>query len=334
MAACRAASRWLRLITAALAIWLAAAPRPAAAESGRPAGWQEERATEVMAVGRFMLRYEPHLEEEAQALAARAPELWSQVERTLAGDVADDLEVTLLDHAGGVADASGMPLWVAGVADSSSGRILVARHGPDGAPTELFGLLRHEMVHVALHRAVGGRALPRWFHEGVAESFGEGVSLRRAETLAGAVFGPGVPDLEGLEQAFRATEAREAGLAYAAARDLVSHLRDLDGSGARFRQLLGQLRQGHGFSAAFVRAYDRTLPQLVGAWREGLPGRFVWYAMIGGGGVPLALTVPLLAIAWTRRRRELARGWARLAAEDAASRAAAGHGAWRPVAAV
>ncbi len=294
----------------------AAAPRTAGADAGRPSGWHADRATEEIVVGRLLLKYEPQLHEDAVYLATRAPGWWSEIETESAGDVDDPATVYFLGNAGRVATATEMPRWVAGVAHPPRGDIMIARHGPDGAPTDLQTLLRHEMAHVILYRAAGERPLPRWFHEGMAESFTEGISLNRAETLAGAVFGPGIPNLRDLEGAFHSDDGRDASIAYAAARDLVTHLRYHDGSGAQLRQVLTELRLGHGFEASFVRAYDMTLEELVHEWRTGLPGRFIWYAMLAGGGMPFALVLPLVAWAWMRRRRVLRLSWERIEAED------------------
>jgi hypothetical protein len=79
------------------------------------------RATEVVRVGKLELRYEPDLAEPAQMLAEMAPLWWSAIETELAGDVDDALRVTFVEHAGRVAEASGMPHWVAGVAHPPSG---------------------------------------------------------------------------------------------------------------------------------------------------------------------------------------------------------------------
>jgi hypothetical protein len=288
----------------------------ARAEHGRPAGWQVERATERATIGRLELRYEPAVAKEAAFLLEHAPRWWVEIERAVAVDLDDTLLVTFVDHAGGVAEASGMPRWVAGVAHPPRGEIMIARHGPNGARTDLANLLKHEMAHVALHRATGGADLPRWFHEGVAESLAGGISFSRAQTLASAVFGPGVPNLENLEASFRETDGPRASVAYAASRDLVTYLRYRDGTGASLKQVLSELRRGTSFEAAFVRAYGVGLHELVAEWREGLPARFVWYSMLASGGLPFALVVPLVAIAWIRRRRVLRRGWERLERED------------------
>jgi hypothetical protein len=318
--------QWLATFIMVLGLWLGVVGAARATE-GRPTGWAVEQATAVMRVGRLELRYEPELAEPAQRLAERAPHWWAEIEAELAGDVDDALQVTFVEHAGRVAEASGMPHWAAGVAHPPSGEIIIARHGPDGAPTNLEELLRHEMAHVVLYRAVGGaegggEALPRWFHEGVAESFNGTLSFGRAQTLAAAVFGPGVPDLERLEASFHESDGPQVAVAYAASRDLVEFLRAYDASGMRLRQVLTELGQGHRFEVAFIRAYGRSLPELVAQWRSGLPGRFMWYPLAASGGLPFILVAPLVAIAWIRRRRKLRRGYERLEHEDELERMA------------
>lgn len=308
-------ARWLGGLLVALGLWLGVATS-AFATAGKPTGWQVERATEVVRVGRLELRYEPDLAESAQMLAEHAPAWWSEIETEIAGDVDDSLRVTFVEHAGRVAEASGMPHWAAGVAHPPSGEIIIARHGPDGAPTNLEELLRHEMTHVVLHRATGGEELPRWFHEGVAEAFNGTLSFGRTQTLAAAVFGPGVPDLERLEESFHGTDGPQAAVAYAAARDLVEFMRAYDTSGMRLRQVMTELRQGRRFEVAFIRAYGVSLEEIVAQWRKGLPGRFVWYPLAASGGLPFIFVAPLVAIAWLRRRRAVKRGYQRLELED------------------
>lgn len=291
------------------------------ADAGRPTGWGLQRANHVVTVGRMELRYEPHLEEEALALARGMPRWWSEIEQALAGDVDDRVRITFVDHSGRVAEATGMPRWAAGVAHPPSGEIAIARHAPDGSRTDLEGLLRHEMAHVILHRAAGGAKLPRWFHEGVAESFTDEISLLRAQALAGAVFGPGVPSVEGLERSFREEDGAGASVAYAASRDLVTYLRYRDGRGADFRQVLSEVRHGRALKPAFIRAYGLGIEELVAEWKAGLPGRFVWYPLVSSGGLPFFLVGPLVAWAWIRRRKVLRASWDRLAHDEALAHA-------------
>jgi hypothetical protein len=271
-------------------------------------------ATKTATLGKITLDYPPELEGEAKALLARLPSWWADVERPLAGDVDDRLHVTFVSHAGRVADATGQPHWAAGVARPGKGSIIVAQHGPDGSRTTLETLVKHEMVHVILHRVTGGVSLPRWFHEGVAESFTDKLDFRRVTTLAEAVFGRGVPSMERLERSFSQGDARRVSVAYAASGDLVEFLRAQGDQ--PFRQLLLELRRGKSLEGAIVATYDRSLLELVGQWKRGLMGRFSWYPVVASGSFPFIFLLPLLLVAWTRRRTMFKEALRRLELEE------------------
>lgn len=306
-------------VLALLAALLFVTPLSAQANEGQPIGWEVGSATEEIIVGRAVIHYDPALEEEAIELAKNLPGWWSDIERELAGDLDDHLSIHFVQHAGRVADATGMPEWAAGVANPPRGEIIIARHRPDGSPSDLESLLRHELVHVGIYRATNGAPVPRWFHEGVADSVGDEISLMRAETMASAVFGPGVPPLEEINEGFRG-EGRQVMVSYAASRDFATFLRYRDGDGTDFRQVMTQLRQGHGFRTSFIKAYGVGLEELDGEWRGGLAGRFMWYPLIGGGGLPFALFAPAIAFAWWRRRKTMQAAWARMEREERAER--------------
>jgi hypothetical protein len=322
--------RWagvFAFVAALFGLW--GAPHVARADVGEPAGWTTSLANHRIVLGRAVLHYEPHLEDEARGLAHEIPGWWSEVESRLANDLDDTLDIYFMDHAGQVAESTGMPRWVAGVAHSESGEIMIARHGPDGAPTNLEQLLKHEMAHVALHRATGGAKVPRWFHEGVAEATEGGISLGRSQALAGLIFGSGVPDFEGLEKLFYTSDGPQVQQAYAASRDFVNFLQEYrrpdqvaknNTDTENLQQLLLEMKNGHTFEASFIRTYGIGLAELGMKWRQGLPGRFVWYPLLAGGTLPFTLVFPLVIVAYIRRRRRYKAGIARLEAEEAALR--------------
>ncbi|NVB39910.1 hypothetical protein G6O69_18850 [Pseudenhygromyxa sp. WMMC2535] len=316
----RGVARFVAALLLVLAFWTLG-PQTAKAEQGRLDGWTLASASEELVVGRAVIRYEPGTAEQAFELAKLLPGWWSEIEQTLGRDLDDSMTIHVVSHAGRVAQATGMPRWVSGVAHPPRGEIAISLHDPDGSPSELSTLLRHELVHVALFRATAGAELPRWFHEGVADSVANEVSLMRAETLAGAIFGSGVPSLPALEASFHG-DARQASIAYAAARDFATWLRFHDAEGGEFRQLLSQLRKGRGFEQSVKDAYGSPLAALDESWREGLSTRFLWYPLLGSEGLPVLLLGPLVALAWFRRRQRLAADWARLEAEDALERTA------------
>ncbi len=307
-------------VAALASIFMLAAPQAARAEQGQPVGWALAEADQTLVVGRAVLRYEAGLDEETRELAKQLPGWWSEIEQVLGSDLDDTMLIHVVSHPGMVSEATKMPTWVSGVAHPPRGEIAISIHDPDGSRSDLDTLLRHELVHVALFRASGGAELPRWFHEGMAESIANEVDLMRAEALAGAVFGVGVPPIDQMDAYFRGEHA-QASVAYAAARDFATWLRYHDADGAEFRQLFSQLRNGRSFEQAIADAYGFSLTELDEQWRAGLFGRFIWFPLLGSGSLPFLLVGPTVAYAWVRRRRRLKADWARLEAEDELDRA-------------
>lgn len=275
----------------------------ARAEIGQVHGWDLSQASESVRQGPVTLRYAPQLGEEAHSLLKHIPTWWAELEGELGQEVNDALTIHFVTHAGQVAAATGMPKWVAGVANGARGEIAIAYHGPDGSRSDLGSLLRHEMAHVALRRAVKGAAMPRWFHEGVADSLGAGVDLSRANTLAAAAFGVGIPPLEQWDYALM-SQGDAVSNAYAASRDFVKHLRFYDDEGQRFRRLISRLAQGEKFERAVQLSYPKPLSGLFEEWNDSLRDRFFWYALMASSSLPMMLCAPLLVVAWRKKKKE------------------------------
>lgn len=279
--------------------------------------WQLDRASETATRAHVTMHFEPHLRDSAHRMLERAPTWWTSLEDKLGRDVDDQVTIWFVDHPKQIAQATGMPQWVAGVAHGGRGEIAIAAHSPDGSLSQLDNLLRHEMAHVILHRVLEGRRVPRWLNEGIADSTGAEIDFDRSETLSQALFaglGGGLPTLANIDAAF-AGEPETVSVAYATSRDFVEYLRYRNGDSNDFHYLLGQLRRGHDLSAAVQHAFGTSLSQLEQEWRAGLALRLLGPAMLGEA-LPLVLVVPLVGAAWIRRRRHLARSWARMRDTD------------------
>lgn len=275
----------------------------ARAEIGQVQGWDLSQASEALVQGPVSLRHAPQLREEAQSLLKHIPSWWAELEEELGQDVDDQLTIHFVTHAGQVAAATGMPKWVAGVANGARGEIAIAYHSPDGSRSDLASLLRHEMAHVALRRAVQGASMPRWFHEGVADSLGADIDLGRANTLAAAAFGVGIPPLEQWDYALM-SQGEAVSNAYAASRDFVKHLRYYDDEGQRFRRLISRLAKGERFERAVSLSYPKALAGLFEEWNDSLRDRFFWYALMASSSLPMMLCAPLLVVAWRKKKKE------------------------------
>lgn len=199
------------------------------------------------------------------------------------------------------------PEWGVGIAVPSARTIAIRADAPDP-----YGILRHELAHVALHDAVAGR-VPLWFDEGYAAyAAGEWTRLDALEVNVAVVRGA-VPTLPELDAALRAS-ATTAGAAYALAVSAVLEAARRNPSGS-LAPLLTRLREGQPFDAALQATTGLTADQFDEAWRQATRRRYslLTWLLAGGGWALIALLV-LAAAHWRRRadrprRAALDAGW-------------------------
>jgi hypothetical protein len=215
-----------------------------------------------------------------------------------------------------------------GTAYPREGVVVVAARSRRGELLDMEQILVHELAHMALDRALGVGAVPRWLTEGFAYLHSSDTSFARAQTLIGATFsGRLIPILE-LEDSFPAGED-EAALAYAESYDFVAFLarrgrwadeRD-DAKGDRtraaFRQFLSELGHGVPLDSAARAAFGRGLLELEKEWLSGLRERYLWLPIGLTATFGWVLGAGLLVLGWRRRRRQAR---ARLAAWEAEER--------------
>lgn len=221
----------------------------------------------------------------------------------------------------GSSRARAAPSWVAGYAGGAAGDDTVvlfparANRYPDNG---LLPLLTHELTHVMVHRAAKGRAVPRWFNEGLAMAAGGESGLGDRARIALAVLRDGDLPLARLDRAFAGGETGVSS-AYALAGDLVRELLAEHGDDAGAR-ILAALGRGEPFEFAFRGVTGRRLSEFERTyWSE----RTFWdrWVPVISSSVLLWGAISFLAIAAFQRRR--ARDLARLARWGEEERAAA-----------
>jgi hypothetical protein len=207
-----------------------------------------------------------------------------------------------------------LPGYATGVAYPAEGLILLSLTEPDSwLRSDIDRVLVHELSHVALHRAVDGRPVPRWLSEGVAIHEAGEHSLERVRILwSGTLRGELIP-LARLSQSFPARHG-DVSLAYAQSADLVGHLLRGDQGRKRFRALVARLRAGEPFEQAFAAAYRMPLWRVEQQWRNQLAQRFgSWPSILSGLTVVWACAALLLVFGYMRvrkRQRETLKRWA------------------------
>lgn len=191
--------------------------------------------------------------------------------------------------------------WVAGFADP--GRNLVAVRAGEEGPGQmqaLRGTFRHELAHLALHRATGGNA-PRWLHEGYAQYAAGAWDWSESWRLRFLLLRSGGDLLRRLSLGFSGSrdDARAAYLlSYTAVQELAER-----GGGRALGSFFERLRQGETVDGALRDVYGVTLYQFEERWKEQVTDRYGWLYLLSRASLFwVALTVALLVLGFRRWR--------------------------------
>ena len=265
--------------------------------------------------------------DESHALQAAYDETWPRIVQELGGSVPAALEIRLATNPEEMRRIAPIgappPAYATGVTYPAAGLVLISFSAPETWERPAMAqVLAHELSHLALHRAVGDTALPRWFVEGLAIQQSGEHSVARVQTLWEAVVGGSLIPLSRLSQSFP-SRPHDVNLAYAQSASLISYLRNNDHRREQFRALIDQLRVGETFAAALFETYYVTPADLEREWRSDVGDRFGALPLIATGSSVWALAMILAVAAWARRRRKHRQTIARWAIEEEASRAAA-----------
>ncbi len=249
---------------------------------------------------------------------------WARIEEDLGGPIDDTLTIRVARDPDEMHELSPVghppPEYASGVAYPPFGVILLSLTAPESwERPDMEALLTHELSHVALHRAVEGHRVPRWFGEGLAIYQAGEQSLDRVRTLWSASVAGNVVPLDRLSESFPSRPHR-VNVAYAQSADMVAFLRRDARDARSFRILVRNVRDGMPFEEAVRQSYDATLGTLEDDWRASLDERFQAIPLVvTGGGLWVLLSV-LIVVAWVRRRRKDRARLRRWAQEEAAEK--------------
>jgi hypothetical protein len=205
--------------------------------------------------------------------------------------------------------------WAAGYADASRNvlAVLAGEEGPGQLP-RLRSTFRHELAHLALSAATGGRA-PRWLHEGYAQLATGDWDWRQAWRLRAELLKEGGDVLHNLSLGFagREMEARSAYLlSYTAVHELWRR-----GGDAALGNFFAEMRRGADVDAALRSVYGLTVSQFEDQWKSSVTDRYGWLYVLSRASVFwVVLTVAVLLLG-IRRWRYQKKRWEELRAQDA-----------------
>jgi hypothetical protein len=277
--------------------------------------------------GWIVFTYHPSAKERVRPLIAQADAVRRELAERLGEDVLPRVRVDIARTPGemeGLApEGAPYPSYAAGVAYSEIGLVLLTlapRYA--GADHDVEEIFRHELAHVALHDALLGKPVPRWFNEGFAVLASGETSTKRLFTLWRATLADTLIPFHDVERRFPNDEA-SAEVAYAEAVDLVRFMiRDREQH--RFRGLIAHLRDGNTLDASMRDSYGIDLITLEREWREDIAKRYTFWPVLFSGTAVWGVILGLAVVTWRKRRRRaratLDRWEREEAAEDARRR--------------
>jgi hypothetical protein len=246
-------------------------------------------------------------DDEVRALRSVHARTWRRVVAELGMPVAAALDIRVAlnpdDMRALVAPNAPLPGYADGLAFPETGIILLTLTQPETfVRPDMQAVLTHELSHIALHRAVRGASLPRWFSEGVAVQQAQDSSLGRIRSLWEGTLRGDLLSLDALSGAFPARHT-EVDLAYAESADFVGFLLSSGDERSRFRSLLRELANGQPFPDAVLAAYHVSLDYMEREWRSTLTQRFGRWPMLFMGLTSLwVLGAVLLVVGYARAR--------------------------------
>ena len=201
------------------------------------------------------------------------------------------------------------PDWIVGQAFGAEEIVIFPARISSYPYDSLESVVRHEIVHLALSARAGDDGLPRWFHEGVAESVGSGWGFTGQLRLLWATAQN--PALSEVTRLFESDAQAGNARAYLLAVALVDDIRrrhGLDVPGA----IASRVGQGVPFERAFeLEAGETVNAATARAWAS-YQGLSSWLPLLTSGQV---LWAGILALAFAavivrlRRRAEQRRLW-------------------------
>ncbi len=265
--------------------------------------------------------YPNGMRERIQPLIEQADDVRAELTHRLGFPVLDKVTVYIARTPGEMAtlapEGAPFPKYAAGVAYPQIGLVLLTIHPvTPNSRHDLGEVFRHELAHIALHQAVRGRHVPRWFNEGFSVFASGETSFARLQTLWTATLADELMPLQKMERTFPADDVG-ASVAYAQAADVVRFLvRNQEQH--RFRSMIERIRAGQTFENSMRDAYGVDLATLEYEWREDVAKRYTFWPVFFSGSIVWAAALGLFVWGYRRRRKRSKETLARWAKEEAA----------------
>jgi hypothetical protein len=202
--------------------------------------------------------------------------------------------------------ARSAPAWVSGYAlPHRNLLVLFPQRVPAYPHGSLRALLRHELVHILLHRSTGQPDLPRWFEEGVATVAARPWSVADGGRLVLGSWRHPASSLRDLDQFFAGNPAQVRS-AYALSAFAVQDLVRRQGQEVVPR-ILEEIEGGASFSQAFRQATGRSLKAFEDLIFRRQRFLYRWLPFLTSSGTLWLGITALVLLAVARKKQQNAR---------------------------
>jgi hypothetical protein len=196
------------------------------------------------------------------------------------------------------------PEWGAGVAFPQRDVIVIPGYVSErGGTHTLPQVVRHELAHIALQRALPGVSIPRWFNEGYATWVAGQFDADAGWLLRLAFLTNRAPPLDSITLDWPLLQA-DARLAYLLSASAVRYLYSL-GPPQSFQRFLQELAVHGDFERGLREVYIVSSAQLERLWRKHVRRNYGWLQLLAQSMfVWLVITVLVMIMFVIRRRRD------------------------------
>jgi hypothetical protein len=257
-------------------------------------------------LGWMELSYPPSAADRVTTMLAESNAWKEQIQDAFAQPVLNHVTVriapTFSDMARLAPEDAPPPGYASGVAYHGRHLILLTMMSPKGPEAvDLDETLRHELAHVALEDAVGGKHVPVWFNEGLAIWLSAEAPWARTQILAQATMQDRLIPLSDLDRSMPPNPF-EVNIAYAESADFTAYLlRKSDR--LRFTSMIDRVREGQTFDQAVKEAYNADLRKLELEWHHKLERNYSVVPILLGGSLIWVGVMGLVIVAWAKRRK-------------------------------
>lgn len=224
----------------------------------------------------------------------------------------DTLEIAIVETQAKFDSLAGgrMPDWGAGAAVPARDLILLRRPMMNQYPGSMSDLLEHELAHIALHRRVNGKYIPRFIDEGFASWFSGEWTFTNVTTVASAQLTKSILPLKKIDDVNSFRQA-QASLAYSQSYLVVFFLYKRFGELA-FLDLLDAFASGKQVSDAFRSALGISFVDFELDYRQFLADNYTIFTILSdtmGFWIALAIVMVIGYLLVRKRKKDALDRW-------------------------